>query len=208
MPQEPANKRTIAFIDGQNLYHTARQAFGYTYPNYDVQKLARAISTQKGWDLKRVHFYTGVPDPTDNVFWHGFWRNKLAMMGRRGVRVYSRALIYRNKTVPLPDGTTHTFLAGEEKGIDVRLALEVLDLAHRNEYDVALIFSQDQDLSELADLIRAVVGYQNRWIKIASAYPDSPTRTYRRGIDRTDWCPVDRTMYDACIDPLDYRPSP
>ena len=94
----------------------------------------------------------------------------------------------------------------EEKGIDVRLALDVLDLAHRKEYDVALIFSQDQDLSELADLIRALVGYQNRWIKIASAYPDSPTRTYRRGINRTDWCPIDRATYDACLDPLDYRP--
>ncbi len=127
-------------------------------------------------------------------------------MGRRGVKVYSRTLVYRNKTVTLPDGSAHTFLSGEEKGIDVRLALDVLDLAHRKEYDVALIFSQDQDLAELVDLICAVVGYQGRWIKVASAYPDSPTRTHHRGIDRTDWCKVDRAMYDACIDPLDYRP--
>jgi hypothetical protein len=40
MPPEPATKRTIAFIDGQNLYHSVREAFGYTYPNYDVQTLA------------------------------------------------------------------------------------------------------------------------------------------------------------------------
>jgi len=124
------------------------------------------------------------------------------------VKVYSRTLVYRNKTVSLPDGSTHSFLSGEEKGIDVRLALDVLDLAHRNEYDVALIFSRDQDLSELVDLIRALVGHDSRWIKVASAYPDSPTRTYRRGIDRTDRCPIDRAMYDACIDPRDYGPSP
>lgn len=208
MPAEPAIKRTIAFIDGQNLFHTAKQAFGYNYPNFDVQKLAQAVCTQRGWQLDRVQFYTGVPDPTDNAFWHGFWRNKLAMMGRRRVKVYSRTLVYRNKTVSLPDGSTHTFLSGEEKGIDVRLALDVLDLAHRDEYDVALIFSQDQDLSELVDLIRALVGHHSRWIKVASAFPDSPTRTYRRGIDRTDWCQIDRAMYDACIDPRDYRPSP
>ena len=208
MPAEPTAKRTSAFIDGQNLFHTAKQAFGYNYPSYDVQKLAGAICTQKGWQLDRVQFYTGVPDPTDNVFWHGFWRNKLAMMGRRGVKIYSRTLVYRNKTVSLPDGTTHTFLSGEEKGIDVRLALDVLDLAHRDEYDVALIFSQDQDLSELVDLIRALVGRHSRWIKVASAFPDSPTRTYRRGIDRTDWCPINRPTYDACVDLRDYRPSP
>ena len=207
MPSEPANKRTIAFIDGQNLFHSARDAFGYNYPNYDVQKLAAAVCQQNGWTLDRVCFYTGVPDPADNSFWNTFWGNKLSMMGRRGVTVYSRSLAYRNKEVRLPDGSTHTFLYGEEKGIDVRLALDTLDRAYRNEYDVALIFSQDQDLTELVDLVRAVGRDQNRWIKIASAFPDSITRSFRRGIDRTDWCRIDRTMYNACIDPLDYRPK-
>jgi hypothetical protein len=27
-----------------------------------------------------------------------------------------------------------------------------------------------------------------------------------RGINRTDWIPFDRSTYDACIDPVDYRP--
>ena len=30
----------MAFFDGQNLFHAAREAFGYTWPNYDVAKLA------------------------------------------------------------------------------------------------------------------------------------------------------------------------
>src|SRR5207249_3390807 len=99
MPAEPATKRTVAFIDGQNLFHMARQAFGYTFPNYDVQKLAAAVCRSHGWNLTGVRFYTGVPDPGDNPFWHGFWTNKLAIMGRRGVGVYSRPLVYRNKQV-------------------------------------------------------------------------------------------------------------
>jgi hypothetical protein len=48
MPAEPAVKRAIAFIDGQNLFHNARNAFGYTYPNYDVQKLAQAVCAVHG----------------------------------------------------------------------------------------------------------------------------------------------------------------
>jgi len=28
---EPAAKRVIGFIDGQNLFYAARQAFGYSY---------------------------------------------------------------------------------------------------------------------------------------------------------------------------------
>jgi uncharacterized LabA/DUF88 family protein len=95
-----------------------------------------------------------------------------------------------------------------EKGIDMRLALDALDAAHRNRIDVALVFSQDQDLSELASLIRLVAGFQNRWIKIASAFPESPSATNRRRINQTDWCPIDKTTYDACIDPRDYRPKP
>jgi uncharacterized LabA/DUF88 family protein len=42
-------------------------------------------------------------------------------------------------------------MVGREKGIDVRLALDILLLGFRSEYDVAVVFSQDQDLSEVAD---------------------------------------------------------
>jgi hypothetical protein len=90
----------------------------------------------------------------------------------------------------------------------VRLALDALDAAHQRQFDVALIFSQDQDLSELASLIRQVAGFQNRWIKIASAFPAGPAASNRRGINRTDWCPIDKATYDTCIDPRDYRPIP
>ena len=82
---------------------------------------------------------------------------------------------YRNKRVNLPDGSAHSFLVGEEKGIDVRLALDITRLAHQNAYDVALIFSQDQDLSEVADEIRQLAQERSRWIKLACAFPASPT---------------------------------
>lgn len=205
MPVEPAGKRTIAFVDGQNLFHAVREAFGYPYPNYDVLALAQAICQQKGWQLVQTRFYTGIPDPLDAPFWNHFWSGKLAVMGRQGIHLFRRSLRYRNKSVKLPDGTVHTFLVGEEKGIDVRIAIDVLRLAHRNEYDVALIFSQDQDLSEVADEIRTIAREQDRWIKIASAFPSSPTYRNRRGIEKTDWIAIDRETYDTCLDLRDYR---
>ena len=36
MPIPPVNPKVIAFIDGQNLFHSAKDAFGYKFPNYDV----------------------------------------------------------------------------------------------------------------------------------------------------------------------------
>src|ERR1043166_8027088 len=41
--KEPASKRAVAFIDGQNLYYAAKEAFGYGFPNYDVHALAARI---------------------------------------------------------------------------------------------------------------------------------------------------------------------
>lgn len=208
MPVEPPVKRAIAFFDGQNLFHAVRAAFGYTYPNYDVKVLAQAICTARGWQLDQVRFYTGVPDPTDNAFWSGFWAAKLLAMSRQGVWTFSRPLRYRNQTVRLPDGTTHAFLAAEEKGVDVRIAIDVIRMAHGGEYDVALVFSQDQDLSEVAAEVRVISQEQSRWFKMACAFPVSPAARNRRGINSTDWIQIDRAAYDACIDSRDYRPKP
>jgi len=207
LPPEPSEKRAVVFVDGQNLFHSAKEAFGYTYPNYDIGRLAGEVCRAAGWQLTEIRFYTGVPDSQDDPFWHHFWTAKLAQMGRQGVVVYSRSLRYRNQNVRLPDGSAHTFLAAEEKGIDVRLALDVIRLAHRDAYDVGVVFSQDQDLSEVADEIRIISNEQKRWIKLACAYPLSPASRNRRGINRTDWIQIVRAMYDACIDQRDYRPK-
>jgi uncharacterized LabA/DUF88 family protein len=203
---EPAIKRAVVFVDGQNLFYAAREAFGYHYPNYDIAKLSQEVCASQNWNLAQIRFYTGVPDPADDPSKSGFWSAKLASMGRQGIVVYSRVLRYRNKTIKLAGGGTHTFLHGEEKGIDVRIALDVIGMAVRNEYDVAVVFSQDQDLSEVADEIRIIARQQGRWIRIACAYPISPTTTNRRGINGSQWIQIDRKTYDACIDPKDYRP--
>src|SRR3990172_11591913 len=173
MSVEPAIKRAVAFVDGQNLFHAAREAFGYTFPNYDVLPLSKTICQIAGWNLIEARFYTGIPDIIDDAKWNFFWSGKLAVMGKQGVKVFSRSLRYRNRTVKLPNGGTHSFLVGEEKGVDVRIALDIIRMAHGNQFDVAVIFSQDQDLSEVADEIREVAREQNRWIKVASAFPYS-----------------------------------
>jgi uncharacterized LabA/DUF88 family protein len=207
MITEPAIKRAIAFVDGQNLYHTAKNAFGYRHPNYDIAALAAAICQKQNWNLVQVRFYTGVPDAADNALWNHFWAAKLAQMGRQNVHVFTRPLRYRNQTVELPGGQTHTLLVGQEKGIDVRLALDIVSAAHHNTCDVALVFSQDQDLSEVADELRQISQEQNRWIKMACAFPFSPASTNRRGINGSDWIKIDRATYDACLDARDYRPK-
>ena len=79
-------------------------------------------------------------------------------------------------------------------------------MARNAEFDVAIVFSQDQDLAEVAAEVRDIARTQGRWLKVVSAVPHGPKATSSRGIDRTDWFRMDREFYDACLDPRDYRP--
>ena len=62
MAAEPPVKRTIAFFDGQNLFHTVKSAFGYIYPNYDVKALAQStISAEQSRWIKMASAFPVSP---------------------------------------------------------------------------------------------------------------------------------------------------
>src|SRR5450756_2249784 len=143
----PRAKRAIAFFDGQNLFAAARDAFGFTTASHGVPRLARAVALQRGWDLTQVRFYTGIPERRDNPRLHYHWTSRLRRMRAEGVVVTARPLRRRRRRARLNDGA----------------AVEPTD--------VVLLFSQDQDFAELADEVRAIAREQQRWLKIASAYP-------------------------------------
>lgn len=204
---EPDIKRAVAFFDGQNLYRHAMEAFGHHHPNYDPQKLFSAVCKASGWRDFGVRFYTGTPSAQKSELWHKYWSNRLLAMRRSGILVTSRPLRYRSTEIPLTDGTTIQVEAPQEKGIDVRLALDVIRIARNGQLDVAVIFSQDQDLAEVADDIREIAASQQRWMKVVSAFPSGPNASAGRGIDKTDWFRMDQKFYNACLDPRDYRPK-
>ena len=207
MPEEPTVKRAVSFFDGQNLFRHAKDAFGHHHPNYDPVRLAAAVCDANGWISAAVRFYTGVPEAKSSPMWHGYWTRRLTALRRAGVDVTARRLSSRIERVRLPDGTTHAMPVQREKGIDLRLGLDVVRLARNRDLDVAEVSSQDQDLTEVAREVRDIARSQCRWLKIVSAFPHGDRATSARGIDRTDWFRMDRAFYDACLDPRDYRPG-
>ncbi len=61
-PLKPSPCRVHAFIAGQNLFHSVRRILGYSFPNYDLLRLAQAITAlTPDRQLTQVHFYTGMP---------------------------------------------------------------------------------------------------------------------------------------------------
>ena len=66
------------------------------------------------------------------------------------MQVYSRPLRYRRRSAPDELGRPRVTVVGEEKGIDVRISLDVIQLVIDGGFDVALLLSQDPGFVELA----------------------------------------------------------
>lgn len=197
-----ANQRTIIFFDGQNLYHGAKDAWApdpptgpspYAWPSYDVEKLGQALVAKvHGRVLIQIRFYTGVPDPwrgPKENFWHGFWSNKLRFLGSRGIYVY------KGRVNP----------NGQEKGVDVSLAIDLVKLTYEQAYEVAIIVSQDWDFGPAVRLAKEIAHGQGRMLVFESAFSYGPGTHSRRGVPGTQWVQIDKATYDACHDPTDYR---
>lgn len=195
--------RAIVFIDGQNLFHLAKSAWTtqdpeaskpYQWPSYDVEKVAEALTGKlPNHRLVEIRFYTGVPNPRSGHrqrLWYEFWNNKLRNLSPRGVYVY-RGRVSN----------------GQEKGVDVSLAIDLIQATHERRYETAIIVSQDWDFGPAVRLAKQIAGSQARNVRIESAFPVGPGSTSKRGVPGTKWIQIDKSTYDACFDPTDYRPK-
>lgn len=186
----------MVFIDGQNLYHCAMEAWGaekYNWPSYDPVLLAKELTAaEPDRHLEKVFFYTGVPNPKQHAFWHAFWTNKL------------RAL--RNSKTPIEVFAGRLSKHGEEKGVDVRLAVDLLRLTFDCAFDLAIVVSQDTDLNEAITACKTILARQGRTGHFESAFTVGPGTQNKRGLAGTAWRLIDKAMYDRCHDPNEYRP--
>ncbi len=116
--------RVMVFIDGSNLFWTSR-----TFkPGYrvDYEKLVKELAGNR--NLIRPYFYSahGVPPNDVQIKFH----HRLKYLG---FSVVTRPLRQRGgKWV--------------EKGVDVALVTDLLGMAFRNIYDIAIIVSGDKDM--------------------------------------------------------------
>ena len=202
MPTEPLEKRVVAFFDGQNLFHGAERAFGYRFLNCDPLKLAKHVcGLRASWKLMHARFYTGIPSAEYDPALRAFWGAKLAQMGRQGVVNYSRDLKYSPIEFADGMGKTQVFYQPREKGVDLRLGIDAVVLGYQDQFDVALIFSQDQDFTEVVKELKAISVLKGRWIRTACAYLTDG----HDPIHGAEPIEVNKAIYDACLDPRDYR---
>jgi hypothetical protein len=104
------------------------------------------------------------------------------------------------------DGSLKHVRKGREKGIDVRIALDLVDTVLEKRCDAVVLFSQDQDLKEAVVDMKRISQAQERKVGIFCAFPQpQDNKGNHRGVDGTTWFKIPKSDYDRCRDLADYR---
>lgn len=200
-------KRLILFIDAQNMYWGARDAFfkgtdSHVLGQFDPIKLGHLIAGRKPHgdehedrELKEVRIYTGSPDSTKAPQTYGAHRRQAATWQKSGVTVTARTLRYPRRW-PTEKA--------EEKGIDVALAIDFVVMAVEDEYDIGVIASTDTDLRPALEYV-----IQRPGVCAEAAAWDGAIKKELSVPGQHLWCHrLARPDYDSVVDYTDYNLKP
>jgi len=164
----------MIFVDGANLYECARQSFGVT--RLDFAKVRDELV--RGRNLVRLYYYNAAL-PSEEP----------SAGGQQQFFSYLRSLDY----VELRLGKMVRREGGElrQKGVDVRMALDVCRYALQDRYDVAVVVSGDSDLVEAA----VVAKDQGKTVENVFTRHGSSLEL-RQIADR--WVELDQAFFDRC----------
>lgn len=134
--------RTIAYVDGFNLYHGMHQLTGRRYLWLDLEALCRQL-LRSGEQLEAVKYFTA--------------RVRNNQKSEHHQDLYLQALTHHCPTVSIVEGrfqkqTRRCWSCGsehityEEKESDVNIAISLVEDAAMGRYDKALVVSADSDL--------------------------------------------------------------
>ena len=149
-------RRVAVFIDLQNSYHCARDAFCQEFApsragNFSPIGLADLLASKGPGDYEVVFVgvYVGAPDPRLDIKGARAQSRRVAAWQRESniVTVKSRGLRY-------PPGRPTS--EAEEKGIDVQLAIDAMVMGVRDEYDVGIVVTTDTDLLPVVEGLLAL----------------------------------------------------
>jgi uncharacterized LabA/DUF88 family protein len=214
------NTRVMVFIDGQNLYKTCRRLFGK--PLVNPRLLAEHLAGARTKIPPACRFYTGRPNPnvakekerTRNL------DRRLDAIRKSGVTVVHRPLRYHwdwgyRQSLP-PAGanakpqsvTMRPWQRPQEKGIDVCLALDVIEFVLTDKCDVAIIVSLDRDLTEIPgalDNLRKLIG---RPYRLEGAVPVSGSQRQPKTLARFNYThQITPAVFELVKDETNYTAS-
>lgn len=128
-------KKTYLFIDGSNLYAGQYELFGpnkyLSFPNF-ISQVEKKLKIK----FTKIYFYTSYSPKPKKLTKKAKQYLKNEALFYRSVRKTKNAVFfkgYRSKT------------SGKEKGVDVKLAADLVSFAFLDRYDVVYLLSGDAD---------------------------------------------------------------
>lgn len=149
--------RTIIYIDGFNFYYRAVKNTPYKWLNFKslFQKLLSAKN-----QIIQIKYFTalvsGKHNPQKPIKQQTFLRALKTFIPE--IEIYYGHFLTHEVFAPLAKPTENRrsvkIIKTEEKGSDVNIAVHMLNDAWLNNYDCAIIVSNDSDLAESMKLVK------------------------------------------------------
>jgi len=144
--------RVIVFIDGSNLYHAFR--------NYAPQKrLDLQLFSNQLCEINdrliHTHYYNVPVNQADNPAIYAAQQRFLARLNKIPFfTVHLGRLLDRQRYENCPScSRPYTVQYRTEKGVDIQLATDLLTLAFDNQYDIAVLVSNDSDFVPVVEQV-------------------------------------------------------
>ena len=141
--------KTFLFIDGTNLYSAQYELFGpnkyLIFPKF-IKKVEKKINIK----FDEIYFYASYSPQSKNPTTKEKHYLKNGALFYRSVKQIKNLFFftgYRSKT------------SGKEKEVDVKLAVDIVDLAHQNKYDEVFLISGDADFMEALKVSQRIGKY-------------------------------------------------
>jgi uncharacterized LabA/DUF88 family protein len=155
------HSRTNVYIDGFNLYFGALKNKPYRWLN--VARLCELMLP--GNDIRAIKYFIALVtprpgDPQQPIRQQTYLR---ALKTLPGLSIILGHFLSHTVIMPLADRqcgkTTYArVIRTEEKGSDVNLAVHMLNDAYHDQYDIAVIVSNDSDLVEAIRIVTKELG--------------------------------------------------
>lgn len=176
--------------------------------------LARALAGED--ELVEVRYATGIPSAEVDPERHEAERQRHDLMVATDVVVLEKPLRYRwewsirdrdlgdpyKNQGQVTQARVKSRNRGQEKGVDVWLALDALVMCTRSDLDCVIVATADSDLDMVRDYVRMVPG--NEGTKVVQARVLNDRQELRQSPAWDATLAIDRSIFDACRDDFDY----
>lgn len=206
-------KKVCVIIDGGNFYHLVLKKLGILESDFDFDAFVNFISGEREIINEGKRFYTGTVREKEgderskkamsrqtkffSILKSGKWQIKTSKLRERKEEVIVDSRMENFNRIKKLGIDKIEFVRDREKGIDVKIAVDLIAGALDGKYDIAILVSSDTDLVPAIDWVRNRTDKKVEYIgfSIEGKYKwQKPTTPLLSMISKTD---IQRTFVES-----------